>query len=100
MSNIILTFGDNCAGLNLPIQPEVLTHEFDRAFLAREVAFHRSVIDAVTRTLLPAIQNPELKSFVQGVAPAFQGHLAMAETPTRQYGAQASAGAEAARTGR
>jgi putative membrane protein len=73
--------------------------EFDRAFLAHEVAFHRSVLDAVTRTLLPAIQNQELKTFVQGVAPAFQGHLAMAEKLARQYGAQASAG-EAARTGR
>ena len=74
--------------------------EFDRAFLAHEVAFHRSVIDAVTQTLLPAIRNPELKTFVQGVAPAFQGHLAMAEKLARQYGGQASAGPEAARTGR
>lgn len=73
--------------------------EFDRAFLAHEVAFHRSVIDAVTQTLLPAIQNPELKTFVQNVAPAFQGHLAMAEQLARTYGAQASAGPEAARTG-
>lgn len=74
--------------------------EFDRAFLAHEVAFHRSVIDAVTQTLLPAIQNPELKAFVQNVAPAFQGHLAMAEQLARKYGAQASGGPEAARTGR
>lgn len=73
---------------------------FDRAFLAHEVAFHRSVIDAVTGTLLPAIQNPELKTFVQNVAPAFQGHLAMAEQLAQKYGAQASAGSEAARTGR
>lgn len=74
--------------------------EFDRAFLAHDVAFHRSVIDAVTQTLLPAIQNPELKTFVQNVAPAFQGHLAMAEELARKYGVQASAGPEAARTGR
>ena len=74
--------------------------EFDRAFLAHEVAFHRSVLDAVSQTLLPAIQNPELKTFVQNVAPAFQGHLAMAEKLARQYGAQASVGPEAARTGR
>jgi putative membrane protein len=74
--------------------------EFDRAFLAHEVAFHRSVLDAVTHTLLPAIKNPELKAFVQSVAPAFQGHLAMAEKLAQQYGAQASAGPGAARTGR
>ncbi len=74
--------------------------EFDRAFLAHEVAFHRSVIAAVTQTLLPAIQNPELRTFVQNVAPAFQGHLAMAEQLAQKYGTQASAGPEAARTGR
>jgi putative membrane protein len=73
---------------------------FDRAFLAHEVAFHRSVIDAVTTTLLPAIQNPELKTFVQNVAPAFQGHLAMAEKLAQEYGAQASGAPAAARTGR
>jgi putative membrane protein len=74
--------------------------EFDRAFLAHEVAFHRSVIDAVTQTLLPAIQNPELKTFVQNVAPAFQGHLAMAEKLAQQYGAHGSGAAGAGRTGR
>ncbi len=74
--------------------------EFDRAFLAHEVAFHRSVIAAVTPTLLPAIQNPELRTFVQNVAPAFQGHLAMAEQLAQKYGTQASAGPEAAQTGR
>ncbi|HXG44011.1 MAG TPA: DUF4142 domain-containing protein [Gemmatimonadales bacterium] len=52
---------------------------FDRAFLDHEIAFHQAVIDAVTRTLLPAIQNPELKAFVEKVAPAFQGHLQMAQ---------------------
>ncbi len=53
--------------------------EFDRAFLDHEIAFHQAVIEAVTKTLLPAIQNPELKAFVEKVAPAFQGHLQMAQ---------------------
>ena len=52
--------------------------EFDRAFLQREAAFHQAVIDAITNTLLPAIQNPELKALVEKVAPAFQAHLRMA----------------------
>jgi putative membrane protein len=58
--------------------------EFDRAFLAHEIAFHRAVIDAITKTLLPAIQNAELKSLVQKVAPAFQAHLAAAENLQKQ----------------
>jgi putative membrane protein len=52
---------------------------FDKAFLAHEVAFHKAVIDAVTTTLLPAIQNAELKDLVVKVAPAFQAHMLAAE---------------------
>ena len=52
---------------------------FDRAFLAHEVAFHKSVIDAINATLLPAIQNAEVKALVEKVAPAFQAHLLKAE---------------------
>ena len=48
---------------------------FDHAFLQHEVAFHKSVIDAVNSTLLPAIQNAELKALVVKVAPAFEGHM-------------------------
>jgi putative membrane protein len=53
--------------------------EFDRAFLQNEVAFHKAVIDAVTQTLLPAIQNQDLKNLVTRVAPAFQAHMAAAQ---------------------
>jgi putative membrane protein len=52
---------------------------FDRAFLEHEVAYHKAVIDAVTTTFLPAIQNAELKAFVQKVAPAFQAHMLAAQ---------------------
>jgi putative membrane protein len=48
---------------------------FDHAFLQHEVAFHKSVIDAVTTTLLPAIRNAEVKALVVKVAPAFQAHM-------------------------
>jgi putative membrane protein len=53
--------------------------EFDRAFLQQEVNFHKAVIDAVTGTLLPAIQNQELKDLVTRIAPAFQAHMAAAQ---------------------
>jgi putative membrane protein len=53
--------------------------EFDRAFLQHEVNFHKAVIDAVTGTLLPAIQNQELKGLVTRVAPAFQAHMMAAQ---------------------
>jgi putative membrane protein len=58
--------------------------EFDRALLQHEVAFHTSVIDAIQTTLLPAIQNKELKALVEKVAPAFQAHLLVAQRLERQ----------------
>jgi putative membrane protein len=47
---------------------------FDRTFLQHEVDFHNAVIDAVTKTLLPAIQNAQVKDLVTKVAPAFVAH--------------------------
>ena len=47
---------------------------FDRAFLQNEVEFHNAVIDAVTKTLLPATQNAQLKDLETKVAPAFVAH--------------------------
>jgi putative membrane protein len=53
---------------------------FDRAFLEHEVAYHKAVIDAVTKQFLPAITTPELKAFVEKVAPAFDAHMRAAQT--------------------
>jgi putative membrane protein len=47
---------------------------FDRAFLAHEVAYHKAVLDAVTTTLLPALQNQQVKDLVTKIAPAFKAH--------------------------
>jgi putative membrane protein len=57
---------------------------FDHAFLEHEYTFHHDVIDAVQKTLLPAIQNAELKAFVVKVAPAFQAHMEMAQQIEKQ----------------
>jgi putative membrane protein len=47
---------------------------FDKAFLAHEVKYHNDVLDAVKTTLMPAIQNAEVKDLVTKVAPAFVAH--------------------------
>ena len=73
---------DNSAEMQAKVMKELRSKsgaDFDRAYLQHEVAFHQAVIDAVTKTLLPAIQNQELKTFVTNVAPAFQMHLAEAQ---------------------
>ena len=53
---------------------------FNRAFLQNEIDFHNAVIDAVTKTLLPAIQNARLKDLVTKVAPAFVAHRDKAQS--------------------
>jgi putative membrane protein len=58
--------------------------DFDRAFLQHEVAFHKSVIDAVKTTLLPAIHNEELRALVVKVAPAFEAHMLAAQGLEKQ----------------
>jgi len=47
---------------------------FDRAYLEHEVAYHKAVIEAINTTLLPALQNAEVKALVIKVAPAFKAH--------------------------
>jgi putative membrane protein len=48
--------------------------KFDRAFLQHEVDYHNAVIDAMTKSLLPATQNAQLKDLETKVAPAFAAH--------------------------
>jgi putative membrane protein len=67
----------------------VSSAKFDCAYLEHEVAYHKAVIDAITATLMPAIQNGELKTFVQQVAPAFQGHMLAAENLAKKHGCEA-----------
>jgi putative membrane protein len=62
--------------------------QFDLAFLDHEIAYHQAVIDAVGKTLLPAIQNAELKAFVEKIAPAFQAHLDMCKAARTQISAR------------
>jgi putative membrane protein len=49
--------------------------EFDRAYVANEVAYHQQVLDALDKTLIPGAQNAELKALLVKVRPAFVAHL-------------------------
>jgi putative membrane protein len=50
-------------------------HEFDKAYIDREVAYHQQVIDALDKTLIPSATNEELKALLVKVRPAFVAHL-------------------------
>ena len=53
--------------------------EFDKAYIANEVAYHKTVDGALETTLIPSASNPELKSLLQTGLKIFQGHLQHAE---------------------
>ncbi|HEY0972831.1 MAG TPA: DUF4142 domain-containing protein, partial [Gemmatimonadales bacterium] len=63
---------------------------FDHAFLQHEVEFHRSVIEAVQKSLLPAIRNDELRKLVVQVAPAFDAHMKAAANLDSQLGGEST----------
>lgn len=52
---------------------------FDKAYVANEVAYHKSVNGALETLLIPSASNGELKSLLQTGLKLFQGHQAHAE---------------------
>lgn len=60
--------------------------EFDRAYIAHEVEYHRTVLSALDDTLIPQASNPELRQTLVDVRPAFAAHLQHAETILQQLG--------------
>jgi putative membrane protein len=53
--------------------------DFDKAYVANEVAYHRAVDSALETVLIPSASNAELKSLLQTGLKIFQGHEQHAE---------------------
>jgi putative membrane protein len=53
--------------------------EFDKAYVANEVGYHKTVNGALETTLIPSANNAELKSLLQTGLKVFQGHQQHAE---------------------
>ena len=53
--------------------------EYDKAYVANEVAYHKAVNGALETLLIPSATNPELKSLLQTGLKIFQGHQQHAE---------------------
>jgi putative membrane protein len=53
--------------------------DFDKAYIANEVAYHKTVNGALEGTLIPSASNPELKNLLQTGLKIFQGHQQHAE---------------------
>ena len=52
---------------------------FDKAYIDNEVAYHKTVNDALQNTLIPGASNPELKGLLTTGLKIFQGHQQHAE---------------------
>jgi putative membrane protein len=52
---------------------------FDKAYADNEVAYHKTVNDALRGTLIPSASNPELKGLLQMGLKIFEGHQQHAE---------------------
>jgi putative membrane protein len=52
---------------------------FDKAYVNNEVAYHKTVDNALETQLIPSASNPELKSLLQTGLKIFQGHEQHAE---------------------
>jgi putative membrane protein len=53
--------------------------EFDKAYVANEVAYHKAVDNALETTLIPSASNADLKSLLETGLKIFQGHEQHAE---------------------
>jgi putative membrane protein len=57
---------------------------FDKAYADNEVAYHKAVDDALSKTLIPDAQNAELKSLLENGLKLFQDHERDAERLAKQ----------------
>jgi putative membrane protein len=53
--------------------------DFDKAYVANEVAYHKAVDSALETSLIPSASNAELKGLLQTGLKIFQGHEQHAE---------------------
>src|SRR5690606_12852469 len=49
--------------------------EFDRQFLRQQIEAHRSNVDAIEDQMLPAVQDEQVRRFLEETRAAMQGHL-------------------------
>lgn len=54
-------------------------NDFDLAYMEREVAYHRAVLEALDETLIPSTSNAELRTLLEQARGAVAAHLSHAE---------------------
>ena len=90
--NVSLTpaTGGNVTASDSAAMPEELQGksgpEFDRSFVQHQVQLHENNIQKIQSQLLPAVQEPQLKAYLQKTLKEMQGHLATLEKTEQQIG--------------
>jgi len=62
--------------------------DFDKAYVDHEVVYHKQVLDAIDKTLIPNAKNEELKALLVKVRPAIAAHLDHAKMLQSSLGAK------------
>jgi putative membrane protein len=58
--------------------------EFDRAFVQHQIQLHQNNIQKIQSQTLPAVQEPQVKAYLQKTLKEMQGHLATLEKTEQQ----------------
>jgi putative membrane protein len=58
---------------------------FDKSYIENEVAYHKTVNDALQTTLIPSASNQELKDLLSTGLKIFQGHQQHAEHVAAEF---------------
>ncbi|HZA97954.1 MAG TPA: DUF4142 domain-containing protein, partial [Gemmatimonadales bacterium] len=58
--------------------------EFDRAFVQHQIQLHENNIQKIQTQLLPAVEEPQVKAYLQKTLKAMQGHLATLQKTEQQ----------------
>jgi Domain of unknown function (DUF4142) len=73
-----------CKGPTVGIGSALSGAAFDKAYADNEAAYHKSVDDALSNTLIPDAQNAELKSLLESGLKIFQDHLRDAQNMVKE----------------
>jgi putative membrane protein len=58
--------------------------EFDRAFVQHQLQLHENNIQKIQSQLLPAVQEPQVKAYLEKTLKEMQGHLATLQKTEQQ----------------
>jgi putative membrane protein len=67
--------------------------EFDRAYLQAQVDAHQKALDTIRQQLIPNAQAPELRSYLENLAPQVEQHLTQARSALEASGSASASGA-------